>query len=134
MGDRTSLTKLVEMYAVREMAAQYPVEETGGIINMTAPGLCSASLGHDASASTRAVHGILRIIMVHTAEEGSRTLLHGIVGDENTHGKHLSGCEVKEHRMPSWMTDEGGQRSQKQLWKELVAKMESVQPGCTTVP
>jgi hypothetical protein len=31
-----------------------------------------------------------------TAEEGSRTLLHGALGGQETHGKYLSECEVKE--------------------------------------
>lgn len=31
------------------------------------------------------------------------------------------------------MTDSHGQAKQKQLWKELVAKMEEIQPGATTI-
>ena len=121
------------MYAVREFAARFPVKDTGVIINMIAPGLCSTSLGRDAKSSTRAVQQALRAFMARTAEEGSRTLLHGIVAGEETHGKHLSGCVGVRHWIPSWMTDAEGQRTQKQLWKELVAKLESVQPGCTTL-
>jgi len=86
----------VETYAVREFAARFPVKDTGVIINMTAPGLCSTSLGRDAKSSTRAVQEALRAVMARTAEQGSRTLLHGIVADEETHGKFLSGCLVKE--------------------------------------
>ncbi|KAK0640972.1 hypothetical protein B0T16DRAFT_514950 [Cercophora newfieldiana] len=131
MDARYALTKLVEMYAVREFAAKFPVKETGVIINMTSPGLCTTQLGRDARTLTRAIQGALRTAMARSAEEGSRTILHGIVGDEETHGKHLSGCEIKEHWIPKWMTDEEGQRTQKQIWKELVAKL--VQAGCTTL-
>ena len=94
---RYSLSKLVEMYAIREFAAGFPVSETGVIINMVSPGLCSTNLGHDAAPSRRALQGVLRAMMARTAEEGSRTILHGVIAGEESHGKHLSGCQIKEY-------------------------------------
>lgn len=35
--------------------------------------------------------------------------------------------------IPPWMTDARGEAKQKQLWKELVAKMDEIQPGTTTI-
>ncbi|KAK0617121.1 hypothetical protein B0T14DRAFT_538750 [Immersiella caudata] len=133
MDLRYGLTKLVEMYAVREFAESFPVEGTGVVVNMVCPGLCTTGLARDASTLTRAVQGGLRTIMARTAEQGSRTILHAVFTEEETHGKRLSGCAVKEHWIPSWMTDEAGQQTQKQIWKELVAKLEAVRPGCTTL-
>ncbi|KAF1847271.1 uncharacterized protein K460DRAFT_56180 [Cucurbitaria berberidis CBS 394.84] len=73
---------------------------------------------------------IVRMLWARTAEEGSRTIIHAVIADESTHGKHLSGCEVKEHWISPSMTDAEGQRTQKQIWKELAALMESAHPGC----
>jgi NAD(P)-dependent dehydrogenase (short-subunit alcohol dehydrogenase family) len=96
MFDRYALTKLVEMYAVRAFADAYPVEKTGVIINMVAPGICSTGLGRDASMVFRAAQRVIRAVWARTAEEGSRTMLHAVVADEASHGKHLSGCVIKE--------------------------------------
>jgi len=73
-----------------------PSESTGVIQNMTAPGLCSTDLGRDTSAFTRAFQGLLRALFARTAEEGSRTTLHGVVAEDDSHGKFLSGCMIKE--------------------------------------
>jgi NAD(P)-dependent dehydrogenase (short-subunit alcohol dehydrogenase family) len=93
---RYGLTKLVQMYAVRAFADAYPVEKTGVIVNMVAPGICSTSLGRDASMVFRASQRVIRAVWARTAEEGSRTMLHAVLADEATHGKHLSGCAIKE--------------------------------------
>lgn len=84
------------MYAVRAFADTYPVEKTNVIINMVAPGICSTGLARDAGAIARALQGVIRAIWARTAEEGSRTILHAVISDDSTHGKHLSGCKVKE--------------------------------------
>jgi len=84
------------MYAVRAFADAYPVNKTNVIINMVAPGICSTGLGRDASMVFRAAQGVLRAIWARTAEEGSRTILHAVIEDESSHGKHLSGCKIKE--------------------------------------
>ncbi|KAJ9138657.1 Short-chain dehydrogenase [Pleurostoma richardsiae] len=130
MDQRYSLTKLVEMYAVREFAALFPAERTGVIINMVAPGLCSTGLAHDTRTWTRTWIAVVRAMLARTAEQGSRTILHGVVADQESHGKLLSGCKIKDYWIPKWMINEDGQRTQKQIWKELVTRMEEVQTGC----
>lgn len=84
------------MYAVRELAAICPVERTGVVINTIAPGLVSTGLGSDASTKTKALFSVLRTLFARTAEEGSRTILHGVVAGQESHGKMLSGCKIKE--------------------------------------
>lgn len=69
-------------------------------------------------------------MMARTAEEGSRTFLHGLLVGEESHGKLLSGCKIKEFWVPTWLTNEEGQKLQKGIWEELVSRLESVQPGC----
>ncbi|KAL2835489.1 NAD(P)-binding protein [Aspergillus pseudoustus] len=132
MDSRYALTKLVEECAVRQFAALCPVERTGVIITMVAPGLCSTGLGREARTFTKMMHGAIRALMARTAEEGSRTILHGLlVGDEG-HGKLLSGCKIKEFWVPSWLTNGEGATLQKRLWDELVSKLESVHRGCVS--
>ncbi|KAH8898766.1 NAD(P)-binding protein [Thozetella sp. PMI_491] len=130
MDGRYALTKAVEMFAVREFAAMFPVEETGVIINMVSPGLCVTGLTRHTRTWTRAYIAVARSIMARTAEEGSRTILHCVAADESSHGKFLSGCKVKEYWLPDWMTNREGQSIQKQIWTELAARLEAIHPGC----
>ncbi|KAL4937880.1 hypothetical protein BDV06DRAFT_215561 [Aspergillus oleicola] len=130
MDSRYPLTKLVEEFAVRQFAALCPVERTGVVITMVAPGLCSTGLGRDARTFTKIMHEGIKAFMARTAEVGSRTILHGLlVGDEG-HGKLLSGCKVKEHWVPKWVSNRDGQRVQRKIWDELVDRLEAAQPGC----
>ncbi|OQD79670.1 hypothetical protein PENANT_c046G03525 [Penicillium antarcticum] len=125
-------SKLVEECAVRQFAALCPVERTGVVITMVAPGLCTTGLGRDARTFTRIMHEALRTTMARTAEVGSRTYLHGLVVSEEGHGKLLSGCKIKECWVPTWLTNKEGQQLQKSIWDELVSMLESVQPGCVS--
>ncbi|GIJ85904.1 hypothetical protein Asppvi_004771 [Aspergillus pseudoviridinutans] len=130
MDSRYALTKLVEECAVRQFAALCPVERTGVVITMVAPGLCTTGLGRDNRTFTKIMHEALRAMMARTAEEGSRTILHGLLVGEEGNGKLLSGCKIKECWVPTWLTNEDGQKLQKDIWDELVSRLETVQPGC----
>jgi NAD(P)-dependent dehydrogenase (short-subunit alcohol dehydrogenase family) len=93
---RYALTKLVEIYAVRAFANMYPSDKTNVTINMVSPGICSTGLARDTRRVFRVIQGVIRAITARTAEQGSRTVLHALLTEEATHGKHLSGCQVKE--------------------------------------
>jgi hypothetical protein len=121
---RYPLSKLVEMYAVRAMAAAYPYDKTGVIINMVSPGICNTGLGKDAGAVARFMQGMIRLFLARSAEEGSRTIMHAVTEGQASHGKHLSGCKVKDNWIAPWMLDANGRRTEKQIWTELTAIME----------
>lgn len=71
-------------------------------------------------------------MMARSAEVGSRTILHGLVAGEESHGKLLSGCKIKEYWVPNWLSNAEGQGLQKDVWEELVARLEEVKPGCVS--
>jgi hypothetical protein len=84
------------MYAIRELAALAPPERTGVIINMISPGLCKTGLTRHATFKTWATMELFNALLGRTAEMGSRSVLHALVCDADTHGKYLSDCAVKE--------------------------------------
>lgn len=127
--DRYPLTKLVEEFAVRQLSALAPVDRTGVVINMVAPGLCSTALGKDARTFTRIMHESIKAMMARTPEVGSRTILHGLVAGPESHGKLLSGCKIKEYWVPDWVTNPEGQALQKNIWKELANMLDQRQSG-----
>ena len=120
----------MEELAVRQFSKSAPVERTGVIVNMVAPGLCHSGLGRDAGSLTKTMLSALKAMMARTSEEGSRTILHGLVAGEESHGKLLSGCKIKEFWVPDWVSSIDGQRLQEKVWTELVEKFENVRPGC----
>lgn len=117
---------------MREFAALHPVEKTGIIMNLVAPGLCSTGLGKEARTFTKIMHSGIKAMMARTAEEGSRTILHGLVAGDESHGKLLSGCKIKEFWVPDWVSNAEGQLLQKNIWKELTERLEKTQPGCVS--
>ena len=73
-----------------------PVDKTGVVINLVCPGLCVTSLSRNAPADFVARLKQLQEVMGRTAEDGSRTLLHGVVAGVESHGKLLHSCEDGE--------------------------------------
>lgn len=129
---RYALTKLIEECAVRRFAALCPVERTGVTVNMVAPGLCSTGLGRDATTFTKIMHETVRAMMARSAEVGSRTILHGLLAGDESHGKLLSGCKIKEYWVPNWVSNTEGQAMQEKIWAELVSRLEDIQAGCVS--
>ena len=91
----------MEVYIVRALAERLPLADYGVIINTVNPGLCSTDLIRNVGTTftgvlTKIFVKILRALLARTAEEGSRNLLHAAVAGQDSHGKYLSDCEIKE--------------------------------------
>lgn len=95
-NSRYPISKLVSLYAFRELAARKPPSKTGVVINWVNPGLCVTGLNRHVKPEIREMINEHRRKMGRTAEEGSRTLLHGALAGKDSHGKYLSECVVKE--------------------------------------
>lgn len=93
---RYSLSKLLQILALRRFVNLAPVSQTGVIVNMVSPGLCNTGLNRYADTSTKLFVGALSAILGRSAEWGSRTLVHGLAAGEESHGKYLAYCEDKE--------------------------------------
>ncbi|KAH7313644.1 hypothetical protein B0I35DRAFT_452053 [Stachybotrys elegans] len=130
LAQRYSLSKLVEECAARQFAALCLVEQTGVVMNIVAPGMCWTGLGRDTGSVTKAVLAGLRATGARTPEVGSRVIVSGLVMGDESHGKLISGSKIKEHWQPTWFSNAEGQQLQKDIWKELVDILETVQPGC----
>jgi hypothetical protein len=120
----------VEESAVRQFAAAFPVEKTGVVMNIVAPGMCTTGLGRDTGSITKAVLAAARSTGSRTPEVGSRVIVSGLVMGDESHGKLISASKIKENWQPIWFTNAEGQKMQKDIWNELVEILEGVQPGC----
>jgi NAD(P)-dependent dehydrogenase (short-subunit alcohol dehydrogenase family) len=96
MFPRYPLSKLLEIMAVRHLAPLMPVSRTGVVINVVCPGLCKTDLSRNAPPAFREHLAVQHEKYGRTAEDGSRTLLHGAVAGKESHGCFLDSCTIAE--------------------------------------
>lgn len=91
---RYATSKLIQLLVFRELSRILTQPKRGRIItSMVNPGAAATDIVRDDvtfafKAFTRATRFILR-----TAEEGSRTLVHGAEGNRDTDGMYLEDCK-----------------------------------------
>jgi len=117
MKSRYPLSKLMEHLCFNKLAASASSE--GVIMNIVNPGWC----GTDLSRSKHQPLGerIWFAILGRTAEEGSRTLVHGVCADMKTHGQYLSECRVKSQS--TYVRSVRGQQMATRLYRETVKRL-----------
>ena len=139
MGDRYRLSKLMEVFIVRQMAALRPTRSSSSAasdsekdypvtINMLNPGLCHSELAREAGFWHPLT--FIKLLLARSTDVGSRTLVHaGSCGPE-THGQYLSDCDIEP---PStFVRSQEGEQMQVRIFKELCQKLERIAPGCTS--
>ncbi|KAL7813358.1 hypothetical protein V8C26DRAFT_430345 [Trichoderma gracile] len=128
MAGRYPLSKLLVLYAVREIAQRTKSSNKGNfILNTPNPSWCKSDLGKEMET---AAYKMAEKLLARTAEEGSRTLVHGVLADETSHGHYLNNCHVQ---VPAkHVTNRWGQRVQKQFLDELLVKLDSISPGISS--
>ncbi|GAD92895.1 short chain dehydrogenase/reductase family oxidoreductase, putative [Paecilomyces variotii No. 5] len=123
------LSKLMEIFAIRYFATLIPLSRSGVVLNTVSPGLCKTDLARNATPAFREQLQALHAQYGRTAEDGSRTLLHAAIAGKESHGCYLSSCEIAESKVPSWISDEEGKKSQKYVWELIATELESIEPG-----
>ncbi|KAK3293590.1 uncharacterized protein B0H64DRAFT_216750 [Chaetomium fimeti] len=124
------LSKVTETIAVRHLAREVlPVEKGGVIINLVCPGLCITQLGRNAPDAFAQRLRKMHDMYGRTAEDGSRTLLHGAMAGVESHGKLLHSCQDGEPDVPDWVNELG---AQKNTWEVIARELEAVEPGCVS--
>ncbi|KAK3954758.1 hypothetical protein QBC32DRAFT_254765 [Pseudoneurospora amorphoporcata] len=126
--DQYFISKLLEIFVVRALAAQCPVEKTGVTINCVQPGFVKSGLFKFEGAIAVAIGMVMNGLVARSTEVGSRTLVHAASqGGKETHGAYLSDCKVDEPA--EIVTGEEGKVLQERVWRELKVKMERIVPG-----
>lgn len=89
MTDRYNVSKLLEVFAVREIVKEHP--NLGVTLNLVNPGWCHSELMREIS---NPIITLIKLVMCRTTEVGSRTLVDAGLQGEQSHGKFLSDCKV----------------------------------------
>ncbi|KAK9489384.1 hypothetical protein V1508DRAFT_61248 [Lipomyces doorenjongii] len=114
------------------MATKLPVSGSGVVINLLDPGLCKTELIPNLGPVYKSAVKLLRFFLARTSEEGSRNLLHAAMSGEESRGKYLSQCDIKEHWFAPFVTNWKGQNMQEKVWTQLQAGLETIEAGCVT--
>ncbi|KGO45156.1 Short-chain dehydrogenase/reductase SDR [Penicillium expansum] len=128
MSGRYPLSKLLVLFGVRAFANQFANGKAPlVIINTPNPSFCKSQLARETDNFGQRV---FEKVLARTTEEGSRTLVHGILADEKSNGQYLTDCHV--HSPSCIVTDKKGVMIQEAFFKELVTKLEKIAPGVTS--
>jgi NAD(P)-dependent dehydrogenase (short-subunit alcohol dehydrogenase family) len=121
---RYPTTKLLEVFVVREMAAQRPAETYPVTINLVNPGLCRSELGRE---DPGLLFKFMIFIFARTTEVGARNLVYGASAGPDTHGQYLDRCRIKP--TATITTGPTGIETQRKVWDELLEKLDKIEPG-----
>ncbi|ETS76763.1 hypothetical protein PFICI_12150 [Pestalotiopsis fici W106-1] len=130
MSARYPFTKLIQVLAARQLASLLPVEQRRVVINYVNPGLCKTGLSRHVGIVQRLQINMAKNLLGRTAEQGSRNLLYGAVAAKESHGCYVGNCEIEDDRVPDWITDAKGRKTQQRVWDDIAQELEKIEPGC----
>jgi len=110
---------------VRELAGA--TKDNSVIINCVNPGYCVSELQRHAKPVVYFFVKLGGLFVARSTEKGSRTLFAGAVAGEESHGKYMSDCVVKD---PSeFVMSEDGKTTGGRVYKQLLELLEGVEKG-----
>jgi len=129
-SDRYNVSKLLEIFTVRELA---PAMAASGkpkvILNTLTPGFCRSELMRDAAFPLNFLGWIGHFLIGRSTETGSRTLVAAAAAGEVSHGVYMTDCKLGE--VSKWVRSDEGRAAQKRVYQELLKILEEIEPGIT---
>lgn len=129
MATRYPLSKLLEVLVVRQIAPKF--KSSGVTLNMLNPGFCRSSLARSAPFPQNVVFFVMKTLLARTTEVGSRTLVAGAAGSEESHGMYMTDAVVNDEDLSEFVKSEEGDKTGKRVWEELKSILEDIQGGVT---
>ncbi|KAF6820594.1 short-chain dehydrogenase reductase family [Colletotrichum plurivorum] len=130
---RYNVSKLMQLLLARELADKISSGDKPGnvVVSVANPGLAHSEVARNVGY----IHGkVIRVVfwlVARTAEQASRTVVLAAEGGQETNGQYLDDGKVGS--ASALATSEEGLKIQKQLWEELLAKLEDISPGIRQV-
>jgi len=121
VGDRYPVSKLFNLYAVREIARLRQAQ--GVVVNLVEPGFCVSELmrEHNYNAFVTFVHSRIG----WSSAKGALNLLYAAL-KPTPPGAYISACKIRQPA--SWTCDKEGLEVQKRVWHEMVEIWRRVTP------
>ncbi|KAF5008157.1 hypothetical protein FDECE_5551 [Fusarium decemcellulare] len=129
LSDRYSVSKLLVIYAAREIAklATTLNGECDIVVNYLCPGACKSDLARDwQSLPQRVLLFLIHSLICKTTEKGSRTLVYASGLGEKSHGQWIHNDRIEE---PGQIVSSAtGLQLQQKIWSEI---LDVVAPYCS---
>ena len=90
------VTKLLQLFAIREIAEKTVNKKPFVTINAVDPGLCYTDLTRSAVGFTYYATKVMRALLAWTAEEGGRNLVFATIAGPESHGVYITGCKIQK--------------------------------------
>jgi retinol dehydrogenase 12 len=90
------VSKLLQVFAVRELASKIANKQPKVVLNMLRPGLCKTALTRNATGMIKIVMAVAKALLGRTAEEGSRVLVYAATLGLESHGLYISDCKIAQ--------------------------------------
>ena len=130
MKSRYPVSKLMQTLCFVGMIEHTTQQGLEGVtINCINPGWCKTSLSR--AKEMALVERMSATVFQRTSEQGSRTLVHGVVAGPETHGQYLSECQVKS--MSSFMCSQEGKNLSRLVHGDLVKRLEAIRGQVTEI-
>ncbi|KAG0644975.1 Short chain dehydrogenase atnD [Hyphodiscus hymeniophilus] len=148
MDDRYAVSKLLEVFFVRELAFRIAEHDGKGpsvIVNCMTPGACHSDFMRELTGVGKWMFKLAAAIIARSTEVGSRTLLASASAGPESHGKYMADCQVtraEEKLTASVMEREEfyanheskeGREMQGRLWEQTMRKLEGIVPGVAKI-
>lgn len=127
MSPRYTLSKAI-LHAVLPhlaMRASRPDREEQVVVNCVNPGWCASDISRH-KTPPGLMQKLSFALVGRTVEQGSRTLVHGILAGKETNGQYLSEC--RETLESDFLRSEKGLEVGERLWRELLARIKKISP------
>ena len=90
------VSKLLQLFAVREIAATTANKKPFVVVNTVNPGLCETDLIRNLTGGVLFAMKMMRALLARTAEEGSRNLVHASIAGPESNGVYLENCKIQK--------------------------------------
>ncbi|CAF9929802.1 MAG: hypothetical protein GOMPHAMPRED_005500 [Gomphillus americanus] len=126
---RYSVTKLLELFYVRELAKDLDINTQGVVVNIANPGMCYSDFGRDMGFVARSFLATVRWFIARATPDGARTLVWPSTAGVAGHGKYSLDCEFSERAVSRFVRSEDGAKLQKTLYDGINTRLEKARPG-----
>ncbi|KAH9965249.1 hypothetical protein BC827DRAFT_1265275 [Russula dissimulans] len=129
MTSRYHLTKLLNVFFVRELTKRLPVNSPV-IVSAVNPGYCKSHLRRNLSFPLRMIDEIMEALMARTTEEGSRQLVWAAIGgggrEFELRGSYVNKAGLEE--VSDYALSDEGALMQTRIWEESIETLSRVEP------
>ncbi|KAF4869100.1 Short chain dehydrogenase atnD [Colletotrichum siamense] len=129
MTERYNISKVIQLQLARQLAENLTKSEKLGniVVSVVNPGLSDTEVTRNLGWLQGIIVKVVLSLVGRAPEEASRTLVLAAEGGPETHGQYLD--DGKVDRPSEFIMSGEGIKVQKQLWKEILEKLDAIAPG-----